>query len=198
MIAYLKWEVVDLDFNKAVLLTESGVGYEVWITDITYAEIAIWSHIEFFVYHHITENNQSLFGFLEKADKQVFEELIKISWIWWKVALQILSLWVARLSQAVRDDDKKTIVSIKGIGKKMAEKIVLELKDKDFIDISISSNKDKLQTWVKLDRDINEWVKSTLSAMWYNPKDIDRVLDNLPEGLEEVGEIITFVIRKLS
>lgn len=197
MIWYIKWEVVDLETNKAVVLTNSWVWYELGITDITYAEVSIWSEVDFYVYHNITENSESLFWFLEKTDKKVFEELIKISWVGGRVALQILSLWVSRLSRAVRDDDKKTIESIKGIGKKMAEKIILELKDKDFIDLAVSIKSTNTKSEIKLDKSMQDSVKSTLSAMWYNPRDIDRVLEKLPEEISEVGEIIAFVIRKI-
>lgn len=195
MIWYLKWEVVDLNPNNLVLLTSGGVGYSVWITSITFAEVSSWLELELYVYHHITESSESLFGFLEKSDKNVFEELIKISWVWWKVALQILSLWSSRLAQAVRDDDKKTIESIKWIGKKMAEKIVLELKDKDFIKTEVWVSENTAQ--VKIEKEVHEEVKSTLSAMWYNPRNIDKVLSRLPNWVEEVWEIISFVIKEL-
>lgn len=197
MIAYLKWKIVDLDFNKAIVLTDSWVGYEVGITEITYANISLNSEIELYIYHHLTENSEALFGFLEKIDKKVFEELLKISWVWGKVALQVLSLWVVRLSQAVKNDDKKTIEQVKWVWKKMAEKIVLELKDKDFIDLWLSIKSNSLKSEVKLEKDIQEKVKSTLSAMWYNTRDIDRVLEWLPEWLDDLWEIIPFMIREL-
>lgn len=197
MIAYLKWKIVDLDFNKAVLLTESGVGYEVGISDITYANISLHSEVELFIYHHRTENSEALFGFFDKIDKKVFEELLKISWVGGKVALQVLSLWVARLATAVRDEDKKTIEQVKWVGKKMAEKILLELKDKDFIDLWLSIKSNNIKSEIKLERSIGEKVKSTLSAMWYNPRDIDRVLEWLPEGLDDLAEIIPFMIKEL-
>ncbi|MDD3646646.1 MAG: Holliday junction branch migration protein RuvA [Candidatus Gracilibacteria bacterium] len=197
MIAYLKGKIVDLDFNKAVLLTESGVGYEVGISDITYANISLHSEVELFIYHHRTENSEALFGFFDKIDKKVFEELLKISGVGGKVALQVLSLGVARLATAVRDEDKKTIEQVKGVGKKMAEKILLELKDKDFIDLGLSIKSNNIKSEIKLERSIGEKVKSTLSAMGYNPRDIDRVLEGLPEGLDDLAEIIPFMIKEL-
>lgn len=85
------------------------------------------------MYHHITDAGQALFGFETLDEKQLFTELIKISGVGGRVAMQILSLGKNRLISAVQNDDKKTIEGIKGIGKKMAEKIIFELQDKDFV-----------------------------------------------------------------
>ncbi len=200
MIWYLKWKILDLDFNKVLILTASWIWYEVGITEITYADFSLKAdeEVNLYIYHHITENSESLFGFQNKTEKKVFEELLKISWVWWKVALQILSMWVARLSQAVRDEDKKTIEQIKGIWKKMAEKIVLELKDKDFIELWISVSESKEKTKVSnLEKSISDNVKSTLVSMWYAPKDVDRVLSELPEWLDKLEDIIPFAIKNL-
>ncbi len=109
------------------------MGYEVGINEITFASLASKQEASLYVYHHITEGGQALFGFETLEEKKLFTELIKISGVGGKVALQILSLGKTRLIEAVQNDDKQTIESIKGIGKKMAEKIVLELKDKDFV-----------------------------------------------------------------
>jgi len=197
MIAYLKWSIIDLETSSIILLTYSWIWYKVGISEITYAELSQktdLSNLEFYIYHHITENAESLFWFIEKSEKQVFEELIKISGIWGRVALSILSLWIDNLSRAVWAWDNKTIESIKGIWKKMAEKIILELKDKDFIN-TISSETNK-QT-PKINKSIWDSVKSTLTAMWYNPKEIDKELLEIPEEMKEVGEIMQYVIKQL-
>ena len=118
MISYLKWKIIELDFLSTTILTNGWVGYSVWINELTYSKLWLESEVWMFVYHHITEWNQSLFGFIDIEDKKIFWELIKISWVWWKVAMQILSLGIERLVIAVQWEDNKTIEWIKWIWKK--------------------------------------------------------------------------------
>lgn len=135
MISYLKWKIIEIDFVSLTILTESWVWYEVWINQNIYNDILSkhtlnesispsWnSNIELYIYHHITENSESLFGFLLSDEKKIFKELIKISGIGWKVAMQILSLWIENLIRAVWIWDNKTIESIKGVWKKWQKKL---------------------------------------------------------------------------
>jgi len=185
-----------LDFTNTTILTSSGLWYEVWINELTYSKIGLESDISLYIHHHITENNQTLFWFIEKEEKDVFKELIKISWVWWKVAMQILSLWIERLVLAITSEDNKTIESIKWIWKKMAEKIILELKDKDFW-ISIK-NWETIKAANTISADLHSSIKSTLTNMWYNWSDIDRQLSNLPEDINNAWDIIPYIIKNLS
>jgi len=196
MIAFLQWKVIDLDFTNVTILTNWGVWYEVGINELTYSKLGLDSEVWLYIYHHITDNNQSLFGFIELEEKKVFTELIKISWIWGKVAMQILSLWIERLVLAIQWDDNKTIESIKWIWKKMAQKILIELKDKDFG--IVIWNSDTIKKANTISWDLHTSIKSTLTNMGYNPRDIDRLLSGLPEDMKDAGEIIPFVIKELS
>lgn len=196
MISYITWKIIDLDFTNMTILTNSWVGYEVFINELTYSKLATLEDVELFIYHYKTENSENLFWFIEKEEKKVFSELIKISWIGWKVGMQILSLWIERLIMAIKWEDNKTIESIKWVGKKMAEKIILELKDKDFW-VNIY-NKESITKANTIDSTLHSSIKSTLTAMWYNPRDIDQVLSNLPEWINQTKDIIPYVIKNLS
>lgn len=198
MISYLKWKIIELDFTKTSILTATWVWYEVFINEIIYSKLAIKEDSELFIYHHRTENSQNLFWFIEKDEKNIFTELIKISGVGWKVAMLILWLWINRLLEAISYEDNKTIESIKGIGKKMAEKIILELKDKDFgIDIWNKNSSEKTQNNFT-DKDLFNSIKDTLVNMWYTSKDIEKTLNNLPKWMSEIGEIIPYIIKELS
>ena len=196
MISYIKWKILDLDFSNITILTDSWIGYDIWINELTYSKIWINEEVELYIYHQITENNQALFWFIEKYEKKVFSELLKISWIWWKWAMQIMSLWVERLLFAINSNDSKTIEWVKWIWKKMAEKIIIELKDKDFW-INISS-KENIVKVSNLSSTLHASIKSTLSNMGYNPRDIDRILNELPDWMNEAWEIIPYIIKELS
>lgn len=198
MIAYLSWEIVDLESNKMILLTNGGVWYELGISDITFANIALNMEKFFYIYHHITEGNQSLFWFLEKSEKQIFEELIKISWIGWKVAIMILWLWVNTLANSVKNADNKMIESVKWVWKKMAEKIILELKDKDFVKNSphLTSPKGEGKAQ-KIEKSVEQDIISTLTNMWYSKEKIEKALSNISPDLKTMEEILPAVIREI-
>ena len=198
MIGYLEGKIIDLSMQEAIILTWWGVWYTVLINDVIYSRIALEETVHFHIYHHRTENSESLFGFLDKADKDVFTELIKISWVGWKVAMLILSLWVEKLIWAVQMADNKTIEWIKWIWKKMAEKIILELKDKDFIvNANISSLSEQKQP-IRLPISVSADIKNTLVNMWYQASDVDVVLSKLPDDMEDIWSILPYCIRELS
>ncbi len=205
MIAFLQGEVKHLEYTKVVVLTQSGVGYEVLINENIYSEIVSQTMIELHIYHHRTENFQFLFWFVHIEEKELFEELIKINWIGGKVALNILSIWLERLVLAVKNSDNKTIEWIKWIGKKWASKIILELKDADFVKHYESNNTHSdTSSWdnnsinsSSTNREVHEKVITTLVAMWYNVSDIEKTLANLPESHSTVEEIIPYVIRSM-
>jgi len=196
MIAYISGKVIDISEENILILPQSGVGYNIGINALTYGKIWVQEEISLYVYHHISESNQALYGFIELEEKKIFLELIKISGIWWKVALAILSLGIDYLIASVQNNDQKSIQQIKWIGKKMSEKIILELKDKDFIKAGVIENAKTSQ--IQLPHNLLENIKSTLTNMWYRPRDIERALQNLPKDITSAGEALPYVIKELS
>ena len=200
MIGYIVGKIIEITDTQVLVLTSGWVGYELGINEVIFSQIATKEDVELYVHHHITEGNQSLFGFVSVEEKQLFMQLLKISGVGWKVALQILSMGKNTLIEAVQQDDKKTIESIKGIGKKMAEKIVLELKDKDFVKSHISSwnSKNSTPEQIKLPATLLENITGTLQNMGYQNRDIQRVLQTLPEEMQSVEDILPYMIKELS
>lgn len=196
MISYIKWKIIELDFNLVTILTNSGIGYEIWINELIYAKLWLQEETELFVYHHKTENSEALFWFIEKNEKKVFTELIKISWVWWKVAMQILSLWVENLIFSAKNWDNKTIETIKWVWKKMAEKIILEFRDKDFW-FEIQKNEKSQEKNIFIEEDVLNSIKTTLVNMWYEKNEVEKNLKNLPENLKDIWEIIPFIIKNI-
>ena len=199
MIAFLKWSILDISPAQVLVLTQSGLGYEAFINEVTFSSLASETETELHIYHHISEATQSLYGFQTIEEKKVFTELIKISWVGWKVALLILSLGIEKLAQAVLLDDKKTIESIKWIWKKMAEKIVLELKDKDFIlsagtSTQTSGSKEQSSHLHVLTQ---TQIVETLTSMGYNREAVFREIDQLPDEFSELWDIIPYLVKKL-
>lgn len=131
MIAFLHGTLVEKT-PSVVTLDVHGVGYEVFISLGTYDRLpATGSTCRLLTYHHIREDAQILFGFMQPEEKSMFERLIAVNGIGPKLALSVLSgLTVGELSLAIAENNVKRISSVHGIGKKTAERIVIELRDK--------------------------------------------------------------------
>jgi Holliday junction DNA helicase RuvA len=115
-----------------VVIDCGGVGYELAISVSTYTELReVGEEAVLHVHTHVREDALQLFGFYEVTEKLLFEKLLTISGIGPKLAITVLSgISAARLVRAIRGGDHATLTKIPGIGKKTAERVVLELKDK--------------------------------------------------------------------
>ncbi len=130
MIAYLKGKLTEKD-PTYVIVDINGIGYQVKISLNTYGVIKSLDEALLHTHFHVREDAHTLFGFSEMAEKKRFLDLISISGVGASTAMMVLSsLSPAELQQAIVNEDVKTIQSVKGIGLKTAQRIVLELKDK--------------------------------------------------------------------
>lgn len=131
MIAFLRGRVLD-KFPNRIILDVSGVGYEVHVPLSTYYEIGeTGSEVALRVHTHVREDTLQLFGFLTPLEQLLFERLIAISGIGPKLAVAVLSGIDSReLVVAVQRADVARLTRIPGVGKKTAERMVLELKDR--------------------------------------------------------------------
>ena len=131
MIAHLRGILLAKSPNQA-LVECAGVGYEVAISVATFSALPVeGAEARLHIYTKVAEDQLALFGFAEMQEKRLFERLLTISGIGPKLAITVLSGIAAdRLVAAIRGSDHAALVRIPGIGKKTAERVVLELKDK--------------------------------------------------------------------
>jgi holliday junction DNA helicase RuvA len=131
MIAHLRGKLLSKHPNQVVVET-GGVGYEVNISVPTFSELpANGSEVALHIHTHVREEVIALYGFLRPAEKQLFEKLMTVSGIGAKLAITILSGMAAdEMAGAIRGNDLARLTRIPGIGKKTAERMVLELRDK--------------------------------------------------------------------
>jgi Holliday junction DNA helicase RuvA len=131
MIAHLRGTLLAKHPNQAIVET-GGVGYDVTITVPTFSDLPnAGSEVSLFIHTHVREDQLALYGFLRPAEKQLFEKLITVSGIGPKLAVTILSGMPAdEMTGAIRGNDVARLTRIPGIGKKTAERMVLELRDK--------------------------------------------------------------------
>jgi Holliday junction DNA helicase RuvA len=131
MIAHLRGRLLTKHPNMAVIET-GGVGYEVTISVSTFSELPTnGSEVALHIHTHVREDLIALYGFSRPAEKQLFEKLMTVSGIGAKLAITILSGMAANeMAEAIRGNDIARLTKIPGIGKKTAERMVLELRDK--------------------------------------------------------------------
>jgi holliday junction DNA helicase RuvA len=131
MIAHLRGRIVAKHPNQ-VIVEAGGVGYDVNITIPTFSALpAAGSEVVLHIHTHVREDALALYGFLRAEEKRLFERLISVSGIGPKLAVTILSGMAAdAMVAALRDNDIARLTRIPGIGKKTAERMVLELRDK--------------------------------------------------------------------
>ena len=131
MIAYVSGTLAEKTPAR-IVVEACGVGYEMSISLSTYDRLpATGSPAKVFAYHHVREDGETLFGFATEDEKEMFGKLTGVSGVGPKIALAILSgLTLADLSLAIASGEAKRISAVKGVGKKTAEKICVELKDK--------------------------------------------------------------------
>jgi len=131
MIAHLRGTLLAKHPNQAIV-EAGGVGYDVTISVPTFSALpAEGTEVSLVIYTHVREDQIALFGFSEAIEKKLFEKLIAVSGIGPKLAITVLSgLPAEKLVGAIRSSDHATLTRIPGIGKKTAERVVLELKDK--------------------------------------------------------------------
>jgi holliday junction DNA helicase RuvA len=131
MIAHLRGKLLAKHPNQAVVET-AGVGYDVTISVPTFSDLpAVGSEVALHVHTHVREDVIALYGFLRPSEKLLFEKLITVSGIGPKLAITILSGMAAdEMTGAIRGNDIARLTRIPGIGKKTAERMVLELRDK--------------------------------------------------------------------
>ncbi len=131
MIAYLKGTLA-LKKTEYIIIDVHDVGYSVEISTQTFEQLPKeGSELKLLIYHHFTDSEQRLFGFFTQDEKRLFELLITVKGVGPKLGLTILSgLPAAQIIEALVQQDRTALMQITGIGKKTAERMILELKDK--------------------------------------------------------------------
>jgi Holliday junction DNA helicase RuvA len=190
MIGYLSGTLRQLDATRA-LLVAAGVGYEVHISLQTYYRLEGKREAELDIYTHVREDTLALYGFASTEEKTAFEKLISISGIGPTLAQKILSgIDAADLADAVARADARKLSSIPGVGKKTAERICLELRDKL---ASPAAAAPAAPTRSSVDDD----VQSALVNLGYRAKDAEVALEKARQELGGEAEFSALLKRSL-
>lgn len=193
MIAHIQGKLVEKTPTE-VVIDCSGVGYHINISLHTYSLLPASDHIKLFTYLQIKEDAHTLFGFVEKSEREIFKMLLSVSGIGASIARTMLSsLDPKQVIQAIASGDVATIQSIKGIGTKTAQRAILDLKDKvlklyDLDEVSISQNNTN-----------RDEALSALEVLGFVRKSAEKVVEKIVKELPDasVETIIKQALKNL-
>jgi len=189
MISLLRGSIIESG-PRYIVLDVQGVGYKVYVTDDSLHSLTLGTQATLYTHLAVREDAMDLYGFPSRKDKDFFELLISVSGIGPKSALNILSLITSEtLVQAIQTGSTAHLVKVSGLGKKTAEKIVLELKDKlgaihsEEIAIGMSSDADTIEA---------------LRALGYDAEEARDALKRIDRNISDTGAKVKAALKMLS
>lgn len=193
MIAHIQGKLVEKTPTE-VVIDCGGVGYHINISLHTYSLLPATDHIKLYTYLQIKEDAHTLFGFMEKSEREIFKLLLSVSGIGASIARTMLSsLDPKQIIQALAVGDVFTIQSIKGIGAKTAQRAILDLKDKvlkvyDLDEVSVSANNTN-----------RDEALSALEVLGFNKKLAEKALEKIVKDNPDanVETIIKLALKNL-
>lgn len=197
MISFIKGYVAETTENSVILETDS-IGYEIFMTGPAIEETSrMQDKIKIYTYFHVREDVMQLYGFLSRDDLEMFRLLLNVNGIGPKAAMGVLAAITAdELRFAVLSDDVKTISRAPGIGKKTAQKLILELKDKlkleDAFEKKLDHQEENLSLADTSLRDSRQEAVEALTALGYSSTNALRAVRQVSE---ETGDDVEAILK---
>lgn len=196
MIGYLQGTLKHLDATRALVVT-NGVGYEVHISLQSYYRLEGQREVALEIYTHVREDALSLYGFATAEEKFAFEKLISISGIGPTLAVKILSgIDPPTLAEAVARSDTRKLSSIPGVGRKTADRICLELRDK-----LVLPEGSRAATLAAPKPSVDDDVQSALVNLGYRAKEAENAVETARKELgsdAEFSAVLRLALRQLT
>jgi len=189
MIGFLSGEVVARD-DPHIIINVNGVGYKVLASNSALSKVILNGKLKIFIYTHVREDAISLFGFLDSLDLKLFENLISVSGIGPKTAMNIFSVGTREeIIQAVITGEVDFFTGVPRLGKKNAQKIIIELKSKlgSIEDLDLS----------KIDSKENSEVVAALKSFGFSNNEALESLKNIKGDGESTEEKIRMALKEL-
>jgi Holliday junction DNA helicase RuvA len=190
MIARLSGVLLDKS-PPLIVIDVNGVGYEVEAPLGVFTELpANGSQVTILIHHHFSQDSQTLYGFASTGEKELFRKLLKISGIGAKMALTILSgASGEELARYVSTADVASLTRLPGIGKKTAERIIMELRDK-LEGLPLASGGTTMGAGGQISTDPATEASAALASLGYKPAEVSRMISAVAESGMDAEEII--------
>ena len=191
MIAHVFGKVAE-KFNGSLVIDVHGVGYEVSVAAGDFEAVVLDQDVKFYTYHHVREQAEELFGFSSLAAKKLFEMLITVQGVGPKASLAILSLGDAeRVRNAIANADSAFVQKAAGVGKKTAERVVVDLSDK----VGLPTHYGRADTPVQTELNTSDEALEALMALGYTLADATKALENVDTNLP-TAQRVTEALKK--
>jgi holliday junction DNA helicase RuvA len=185
MIAHVDGTVTE-KLLSSVIVDVHGVGYEVNVAAGDYERALLNEKVKFYTYHHIREQSQELFGFSTLAAKKLFELLITVQGVGPKAAQSILSLADSEVVRnAIANSDSAFVARATGVGKRIAERVVVDLSDK----VGLPLRYDTTNTGMSQSINHTDEALEALMALGYSLADATRALEGVPTDLSTADRV---------
>ena len=187
MISTIKGKI---EYSKGnfVVVEVNGIGYKIFTTPYILGKIAGKDEVKFFIHTYVREDILALYGFLSIEELEMFELLISISGVGPKAGLGILTVATPKtIKTAILNEDSSILTKVSGVGKKTAERVILELQNK-IADISTGDKEEAV-----IDSDAIE----ALVSMGYSVTEARDALKAVPKDLKDVGQRIKHALKNL-
>ena len=179
MIAHVFGKVAE-KFNGSLVVDVHGVGYEVSVATNDFDAVILDQEVKFYTYHHVREQSEELFGFSSLAAKKLFEMLITVQGVGPKAALSILSLGDAeQVRNAIANADSGFVQKATGVGKKTAERVVVDLSDK----VGLPTHYGRAEAPLQTELNTSDEALEALMALGYTLADATKALENVDINL---------------
>lgn len=187
MIEYIRGNVEDLTPTQTVIETSAGVGYGLGITLNTYTAIQGKEKAKLYVHEVIREDAYLLFGFATKVERDLFQILLSVSGIGGQTARMILSAFTpADLANIVQSEDVRSLKSVKGIGPKAAQRIIVDLKDKIAPFVGASNSGTTTDGGVAVSSAVVDEAVQALSVLGFSPAPTQKVVMQIVKEAPEL------------
>ena len=196
MIGRIRGQLLEIQ-PPDILLDVAGIGYEVQVPMTTVYELPeVGGEISLFTHFVVREDAQLLFGFLRERDRSLFRHLIRVNGVGPKLGLAILSgLDTDAFIRAVQREDTSTLVQLPGVGRKTAERLLVEMRDK-LADWLLERQVD--EDAASVDRDIQAEAESALVALGYKPAEASKAVSAANDGsIDRSEELIRKALQSM-
>jgi Holliday junction DNA helicase RuvA len=195
MIGYLKGNVID-EKNNVVIIEANGVGYEVTCSQSVYQKLLSEKYGSAYIYTAVREDGIFLYGFISLEEKEMFLKLISVSGVGPKMGITVLSsMNLSTLALCIAKGDVKTLSGVKGLGKKTAERIILELKEKmESVDAETGEIFAPTET---LGDNENDAITALATLGFTRGESVTAVKKAKAQGLKTVEQILAFALKNI-
>lgn len=188
MIAHVNGVVAE-KFANSIIVDVHDIGYEIQVAAGDFETALLGEPVKFYTYHHIREQSQDLFGFSSLAAKKLFELLITVQGVGPKAALSILSVGDSeQVRNAIANGDSGYVAKASGVGKKIAERVVVDLSDKVGLAVSVAHASGVAAV------SAGDEALEALMALGYSLSDASTALESIPKDIS-TAERVTQALR---